>query len=63
MQIYTSPVKFLRTTPPLKILLRTQNQRKNVAAASAEPDKLRLGGVSESRPLTISIIPVTVASA
>lgn len=30
-------------------------------AASAEPDKLSLGGVSESRPLTISISPVAVA--
>lgn len=33
-----------------------------LVAASAEPDKPRLGGVSESRPLTISQSPVAVAS-
>lgn len=30
-------------------------------AASAVPDKASLAGVSESRPLTISISPVAVA--
>lgn len=33
-----------------------------LVGASAEPDKLSLVGVSESRPLTISISPVAVAS-